>query len=189
MRPLEPNQIPEVGPPVVLPLPSPTKQTSNPNPGTEYVRVTVDAVPGPSGLKVYQSSRTGIKGADPAPPSSYNYPSIVLLISATPLLTPKLKDANNLESIKDVNGDNDVEWMDITFDLKAFDASNNEAKCTWTVFLDYWPSSRYHNRGIQSSGTSYDSRYSPKGGGGHSSSYSGWWINIDGSNHRSTSNI
>lgn len=132
--PARPNQIPEVGPPVVLPLPSPTKQTSNPNPGTEYVRVTVDAVPGPYGLAVYQSGGTGVAGANPAPPSSYNYPSIVLLISATPLLTPKLKDANNLESIKDVNGDNDVEWMDITFDLKAFDASNNEAKCTGPCF-------------------------------------------------------
>jgi hypothetical protein len=63
---------------------------------------------------------------------NYNYPSIVLSISAAPLLTPKSKGSQSFvkspDSIDHVDGTNDVEWMDVDFQLEAVDSTLGAAK-------------------------------------------------------------
>lgn len=108
-----------------------------------YVSVSVTVIPGPYGLEVYPSggsqitpnngasTKTGNTSTAPQP-DHYNYPSIVFFISTTPLLTPRLSDDKHYASgktIDGVNGFNDIEWMDNTFQLKAVDSEGKEITC------------------------------------------------------------
>jgi hypothetical protein len=94
----------------------------------------VNVTPGPYGDEVVPAGTiTTVSGTMPAPTSSLNYPSIILAISATPLLTPVSENKGNdtnladiPESIQKVTGDNVLQWMDITFTLTGYrdDPSN-----------------------------------------------------------------
>jgi hypothetical protein len=101
---------------------------------TQFVRIDINATTGPYGLATYPTGGTSITGIPPAGSTVYNYPSIVLAISATPLRTPKVtKDHDYVadpESVPGVEGgDNDVVWMDVTSSLTAFDSSGKELTC------------------------------------------------------------
>ncbi|SFS17908.1 hypothetical protein SAMN05421771_3289 [Granulicella pectinivorans] len=105
------------------PITDPSKQ--------EWARVTVNVTPGPYGTAVVPSGSTAITNIPAAPASKLNYPSILLAISATPLRTPEGKDlSSNPDAIKNVSGDNELEWMDITFTLKGLGKDGKELTCT-----------------------------------------------------------
>jgi hypothetical protein len=100
---------------------------------SSYVRVTVNVSAGPYGLAVYPTGGTSVSSIPPAGVSTYNYPSIVVMISATPLLTPKSGKNDNFvedpDKIDHVDGTNSVVWMDVTSELTALDRNGREAEC------------------------------------------------------------
>ncbi len=116
---------------VRLPSPVQTQVTSVlPQGGVEFARVTVNVTPGPYGTAVVPSGSTALTNIPSAPVSNFNYPSILLAISATPLRTPEGPNyAADPNSIKNVTGDNDVDWIDITFILTGLDATHNPPVC------------------------------------------------------------
>jgi hypothetical protein len=84
----------------------------------------------PSGL-------TQVAGADPNLSTvnrQYNFPSIYIYISASPLLLPQLADAAKPDSIEAVrDADRDILWMDATFDLTPQDKSGAALACAGNV--------------------------------------------------------
>jgi hypothetical protein len=116
---------------VRLSTPIQTRVTSVlPQGGVEFARVTVNVTPGPYGTAVVPTGSTALTNIPNAPVSNFNYPSILLAISATPLRTPEGPNyATDPNSIKNVTGDNDVDWIDITFTVTGLDASHKPPMC------------------------------------------------------------
>jgi hypothetical protein len=115
-----------------------------------YVDVSVAAYPGPYGLAVSPSGGSAVGGIKPTPQSSYNYPSIVFLVSATPLLTPKIQSkqlktsappangaviVENVDAFNDpttlpgVNGSNNLQWMNVKLHLQPLDDNDKPLDC------------------------------------------------------------
>lgn len=110
--------------------------STNPE-SNEFVRVSTSISLGPMGYAQVPSGLTQVAGANASLANvnqAFNFPSIYIYISASPLLLPTLADAKNLDSIESVqDGDRDVAWMDSSFDLVPYDAQGAKLGCDNTV--------------------------------------------------------
>jgi len=99
----------------------------------QFVRVSASIALGPMGYAQVPSGLTQVAGASASLATvnaSYNFPSLYIYISASPLLLPQLSDAKKLDSIESVrDGDRDVNWMDASFNLDPVDENGNELSC------------------------------------------------------------
>lgn len=103
----------------------------------EFVKVSTTVALGPMGYVQMPSGPIQLSGTDPnlnAANKNYNFPSLYIYISASPLLLPKLSNPSDLDSIQSVqDGDRDINWLDATFDLTPVDSNGQPLPCDENV--------------------------------------------------------
>lgn len=103
----------------------------------QFVRVSTSAALGPMGYLQMPSGLTQVAGADPSLATvngKYNFPSIYIYISASPLLLPQLADGAKPDSIDAVrDADRDINWMDASFDLVPLGSDGRPLPCGGNV--------------------------------------------------------
>lgn len=103
----------------------------------QYVQVGTSVALGPMGYLQMPSGLTQVAGTDPGLATvngKYNFPSIYIYISASPLLLPQLADGAKPDSIEGVHdADRDITWMDASFDLTPKGSNSQALPCEGNV--------------------------------------------------------